>query len=232
MKKRKKNVVRRECDFFRRIKIILHFPHAWVCIILAGLAVIMLAVSSVLDNCGQAFWSSICANVFAGLVTGLAICLIGGAKQISTTKMHAQRQWLQHLADMLKTYMDDYHKLIRLRFEKFDGNQDLYDFYYDMCTHANDINVAIHQGAFNKALSFNPEKFCRKVFNYDAVAVGKKCDDLHEYVRMIDIDCPGSKEIAAEFGKVHPELMRLNSAVYSAIKDLDIRLSEMNKSII
>ena len=49
---------------------------------------------------------------------------------------------------------------------------------------------------------------------------------------MIEIDCPGSKEIAQQFATVHSELRKLNSAVYGAIRDLDVRLADIQKTIV
>ena len=72
----------------------------------------------------------------------------------------------------------------------------------------------------------------RKSFGYDSVAMGEKFDALHAYVEMIEIDCPSSKEIAKQFETVQPDLRKLNSAVYSAIRDLDVRLAEMGRSIV
>ena len=191
----------------------------------------MLFVSWLLKST-DSFWSSICANVFAGLVTGLVICLIGGAKQISITRMQAKKEWLQSLAKMLKIYLGDYNEMIKFHFNKYDGTPEVFDFYYDMSIHASNINVEIHQSAFNKTLSFNPDTYCRKQFGYDSVAMDERFDMLHDYVEMIEIDCPGSREIAKRFGTVHPELWKLNASVYDAIRDLDIRLADIRKTII
>lgn len=105
-------------------------------------------------------------------------------------------------------------------------------FYYDMSIHASNINVEIHQGTFNKALSFSPNQYCREAFGYDSVAMSEKFDALHAFVEMIEIDCPGSKEIAQQFATVHSELRKLNSAVYGAIRDLDVRLADIQKTIV
>lgn len=92
--------------------------------------------------------------------------------------------------------------------------------------------LKIHQGTFNKALSFNPNQYCREAFGYDSVAMSEKFDALHAFVEMIEIDCPGSKEIAQQFATVHSELRKLNSAVYGAIRDLDVRLADIQKTIV
>lgn len=229
--KNKKGVIRRDPEWWRFTKVILSFSHIRVCLIIAASAALMLFVSW-LSKDTQPFWSSICSNIFAGLVTGLVICLIGGAKQISIVRMQSKKEWLQNLTELLKMYLNDYHQMTRLHFDRFDGKQEIFDFYYDMSIHASNINVEIHQGTFNKALSFAPDQYCRKAFGYDSVAMGEKFDTLHAYVEMIEIDCPGSKEIAQQFATVHSELRKLNSAVYGAIRDLDARLADIQKTIV
>ena len=230
-RKVKNGVIRREPEVVRFTKVIFSFAHIWVCLILALLSAVMLYISWLL-KVTDSFWSSICANVFAGLVTGLVICLIGGAKQISITRMQAKKEWLQNLAALLKIYLGDYYEMIKLRFDKYDGTREVFDFYYEMSIHASNINVEIHQSAFNKILSFNPDKYCRKQFGYDSVVMGERFDTLHDYVEMIEIDCPSSREIAKRFETVHPELRKLNASVCDAIRDLDIRLTDIRKTII
>ena len=89
MKQKQKNVIRKESEWIRRTKIIISFPHVWVCVILAVAAGVMLYASWRLDSC-QKFWSSICANIFAGLVTGLAVCLVGGSIQKGCAQVDKQ----------------------------------------------------------------------------------------------------------------------------------------------
>lgn len=229
--KNKKGVIRRDPEWWRFAKVIFSFSHIRICLIIAASAAMMLFASWLIKD-AQPFWSSICANIFAGLVTGLVICLIGGAKQISIVRMQPKKEWLQNLAELLKVYLNDYHQMTRLHFDRFDGKQETFNFYYDMSIHASNINVEIHQGTFNEVLSFDPDQYCRKAFGYDSVAMGEKFDALHAYVEMIEIDCPGSKEIAQHFATVHSELRKLNSAVYGAIRDLDVRLADIQKTIV
>lgn len=61
--------------------------------------------------------------------------------------------------------------------------------------------------------------------------MSEKFDALHAYVDMIEIDCPGSQKNAQQFATVHAELRKLNSAVYGAIRDLDVHLVDIQKTI-
>ena len=227
----KKKPYRKKCGLLRKISAVFTFPHIWVCIAIAALSVVALVLSWRL-KCSQPFWSSIFANVFAGLITGLVVCFIGGVKQIHMVHMQSKLAWLKDTADLIKLYLNDHHKMQCMHFDKFNGEQETFDFYYNMSIRASNINMAIQQGSFNKTLSFNPDRYCRKSFQYDSVAMGAKFDHLHEFVEMIEVDCPSSKTIAKEFDAVHPELRKLNSAVHSTIRELEIRLSDIKKTIL
>lgn len=231
MKTRHKNIVRREPEILRRSKILVTFPHVWICIVITIAAVIMLFLSKALQE-SLAFWSSIFANIFAGLITGLVIYLVGGAKQIAIIKLQSQKEWLKELFEQIRLYMDDHDEMIKLHFEKYDGTQEIYDFYYDMSIHASNINVTVHQGTFNKTLLFDTDRYCLKKFDYNSVKMAERFDLLHEYVEMIDVNCPSSKEISQQFHTIHPELQKLRISVLGAMREIDIRLAELNRTII
>lgn len=218
-------------DHIQKIKMLFSFPHIWICGVLVLVSIIAIYISWKLQD-SDSFISSIFANIFAGLVTGLAICLISGVKQISILQMQGKRAWLVELAQMLKIYLGDYHKLIQYKFDKFNGNHDDFIFFYDMSIHASDINAFVAQSSFNKTLAFNPHKYSLSNLGYDAAKMGEKFDLLHEKVEMIEIDLPSSRAIEGYFKEIHPDLRKLNSAVYSAIRDLDVRLSDIQKTII
>ena len=99
-----------------------------------------------------------------------------------------------------------------------------------MSIHASNINVEMHQGTFNNnALSFNPSSYCREAFGHGSAAMSEKVDALHAFAEITEIDCPGSKEITQQFATVHSELRKPNSAVYGAIRDLDVHLADIQK---
>ena len=74
--KSKKSIDRHKRKYFD-----LRFPHIRTALVISTLAIIALVASWMLDCQGIPFWSSIFANIFAGFVTGLIICIISGKKQ-------------------------------------------------------------------------------------------------------------------------------------------------------
>lgn len=223
--KEKNKTQKSHCNWFR-------LPHVFVGVIIFGAAVVSLIAAIILHNQKLEFASSILANIFAGLITGLIICLISGIKQKTTVDMNEKKEWLQKLSVLLKIYFADYDKLVRLNFDKFNGDENLYIFFYDAHTHANDVNTEILQKQFDKNIDFSPRNYCKETLQYDAEALMDTFEDLHAFVEHIDIDCPSSKEILEHFNTVHSKLKALNSSIYTEIRELDSKLAKMRNSVL
>lgn len=86
------------------------------------------------------FWSSIFANIFAGLITGLVICLIAGSKQRTIAELESQQNFLIELSAKIKEFQSLYHELLKKQFTQFDGNEEFFNFIYDVGSHANWVN--------------------------------------------------------------------------------------------
>ena len=216
----------------KRGKIIRSFYHIKMAFVIAVLAIVVLITSIVLHVLDAEFSASIFANIFAGLITGLIICLVNGAKQKNTTELNAKREWLKELSTMIHKYLNGYNHLSRFKFDKFNGDDNIYNFIYDVHVYANDINAEILQKQFDKTVNFKPRDYCKEKFNYDAYSLIDSFDELHEKVEHIDIDCPSSKNILDYFKPTHFELLKINMKVHQEIRDLDIQISELSRTII
>ena len=216
----------------KRVKIIISFYHNKMDNVIAILAVGALITSILLNLFDAVFSASIFANIFAGLITGLIICLVSGAKQKNTTELNAKREWLKELSTMIHKYLNGYNHLSRFNFDKFNGDENIYNFIYDVHVFANDINAEILQKQFDKTVNFKPRDYCKEKFNYDACSLIDSFDELHDKVEHIDIDCPSSKNILDYFKPTHFELLKLNMNVHEEIRDLDIQISELSRTII
>ena len=223
-------------QLFKRVKyktsLICSFPHFWICILIILLAVVSLVISHFLYRSNQDYLSSIFSNIFAGLITGLIICLLSGVKQFYVAKLKNKKNWLEHIRGMVSDYIDLFHMLTEKQFTTFDGDEELFNFIYDVGSHANWVNEDILQSTFDKLLSFNPREYCKKYLNYDAYALAEDFSELHDYLYELDINYPSKKEILSYFEKVHKSLQRLYSNAYRQLQDIDIRLQETEKSII
>lgn len=146
-----------------RSSLILSFPHFWICILIILLAIASLAISSILYKNAQEYLSSVFANIFAGLVTGLVICLLSGVKQLYIAKLENKKNWLEHIRSMICEYNDFFQKLMKKPFASFDGDEELFAFIYDVGAHANWVNEDILQSTFDRLLSFNPRNYCKNI---------------------------------------------------------------------
>lgn len=216
----------------KRGKSVVIFYHIRMTIVIAALAIAALLTSILLNLFDAEFSASIFANIFAGLITGLIICLVSGSKQKNSTELNAKREWLKELSTMIHRYLNGYNHLSRFKFDKFNGDENIYNFIYDVHVYANDINAEILQKQFDKTVNFKPREYCKEKFNYDACSLIDSFEDLHDKVEHIDIDCPSSKNIIDYFKPTHFELLKLNMKVHEEIRDIDIQISKLSRTII
>lgn len=216
----------------RKLKRIFSIPHIKTAIIILVSAIITLITSGILHLFKSSFWSSIFANVFAGLITGLIICMISGIKQKSISDINTKIMWLQELSGLIKVYFSDYNKLTRLKFDKFNCDENLYILFSDADVHANDVNSAILQKQFSETIDYSPCQYVKEHLHYDAEKLIQDFRVLHEKVGYIDISCPSSKVIVSYFNNVDKELHKLNFAVCGEIRELEKKLIKIQKAII
>lgn len=228
---RKQKFVRFFNGIKRKVLLYASFPHLWLAGIILILAIVTLLASMYLDYSENKFWSSICANIFAGLLTGLILCLIAGTKQVFVGGLTSKKHYLETLNSKIKEYYQQFHELRARRFPVFDGSEELFGFIYDTGACANGINEFILQSSFDKKLAFSPREYCKKKFQYDAYALADAYEELHINLYEVDIQYPSKKEILGYFDVVDKEIRKLNSAVYQELQEIDIRLEAINRAI-
>ena len=226
-----KRINRNITTFFKQVLLFFSFPHIWACLAILGSAIITLFCSYHM-RISNPYWASILGNISAGLITGLVICLISGFKHISETILISKKTWLQKLQKQIQEYTRSFHKLACTNFSSYNGDESLFSFIYDTASRANWVNSEILQSSYNKTLSFNPRQYCKKHFDYDAYSLSDLFDELHDNVYLIDVNYPTKEKIMEYFEKVNSEMNKLNHAIYSAIVEIDIRLSMLEKTII
>ena len=216
----------------RKLSLYASFPHLWIAGIIFLLAIISF-LTSVYFNCtGIDFWSTIYTNISIGLLTGLVLCLIAGTKQVFVAKLNSKKHFLEELHAKIMDFCQLYYELKGKPFMQFDGSTELFDFIYDTGSHANWVNDYVLQSSFNEVLSFDPRKYCKKKFHYDAFSLVDVYEELHINLYEVDIRNPSKKEILDYFSVVEKELRQLNSAICQEIKEIDIRLETVNHSIL
>lgn len=225
-KAQKKDIEKRH----KRKSVDLQFAHNKIVLLIAFFALVALAVAWLLDVAGIAFWSSIVANIFAGLITGLVICLIAGTKQITIAKLESQKSFLETLSGKIKEFQTLYNELLRRPFTQYDGTEELFDFIYDVGAHANWVNDFILQGSFDELLALNPREYCKEM-GYDAFDLADTYEELHINLYGVDVDCPTKKHILQYFEKVEKALRGLNNSAFHKIQEIDSQLEKIKYSL-
>ena len=206
------------------------FPHIKIVFVIAVSALLSLIASIALDHFDVPFWSSILANIFAGLLTGLVICLVSGTKQIAITKLESEVGFLNTLDTKIQDFQNLYNELLRKPFKKYDDTEEMFVFIYDVGSHANWVNEFILQGSFDERLALEPVKYCKQM-GYDSRALAKDYEDLHDNLRCIDVDCPTKKEILAYFDVVVKALRGLRNAVNLRQTVIEAQLERIKYSL-
>ena len=226
---RNRKASRKNIDRHKRKKMDLSLPHNKVALGATFIALGSLLISWKMDSCGISFWSSIFANIFAGLITGLVICLIAGRKQRTIAELESQQNFLVELSAKIKEFQSMYHELLRKQFAQFDRDEELFNFIYDVGSHANWVNDYILQGSFNEQLAIDPTTYCKEM-GYDALALVDEYEDLHVKLYSIDVDNPTKKQIIQYFNKVEKALRALGGAIYHQQQSISLKLDRIKYS--
>lgn len=109
-----------------RIKMYLQMPHIIAALIIFGLAIISLVIS-ILTIESSPYLSSLIANIFAGLITGLIIYLLSAIKSITVFKIECQIKFLKGITLKCNEYFQMYSKM-RLKKNSFNNTDEYYDY--------------------------------------------------------------------------------------------------------
>lgn len=207
-----------------QLKIYAGFPHVYVTVLIFIITLVALFISL------RAYWKnenlifSISSNIFAGLLTGLILCLIGGTKKIFVVRVKSKKAYLEKLGNLLKDYFKLKNELLKKNFQGYDGTEELFSFIYDVGSHANWVNDFILQSSFEKNLFIDSIDYCKKHFDYDALALVDVFEDLHINLCEIDIEYPSKKQILAYFNEVDKHLGKLKNRVTQELSNVNIMI--------
>lgn len=225
-KKKTKSVAERH----NRKTLDFSLPHIRIVGLISIVALLSLIASLALDHFGKPFWSSILANIFAGLLTGLVICVISGVKQVMIAKLEVESVFLNELNSKIKEFQDLYNELLRKPFTQYDDTEEMFDFIYNVGAHANWVNEFILQGAFDERLALNPMECCKHM-GYDSLELDKAYEDLHNNLCGVDVDCPTKKEILGYFRPVEKALRGLRNAVNLRQTEIEAQIEKVKYSL-
>ena len=228
MKKAQRNIKKA----FLYVTELFRLPHIVLSLILLFLSVLAIIISYKTKT-DYPFLSSVLSNVFAGLITGIAICLITGTKQLFNYKTEKTIAFLKEVHQACLSFGDEYKKMIEFSRDKNNSREDLFDIIYDVVCNGNEIDNLISQGQFNKTIPFNPYSYFTTKLNYDAIEQKKKNSEIRESILYsLNADTVTSKELIILFRPMVDNVFTLNGKVLSKIREIEIRKNISGKTFI
>lgn len=195
-------------------------------IILLAISIMCLLISL---NTANETVSSILSNVFAGLITGIAICLISGLRGVTSYHIKGKIEWLENLHNECFDFIEKHRKLLLL---DLSDNNSACEKIYDIICVATNINVNISQSQFNKKLCFDVIKFCKKELNYDWEKTQNIYAKVREEILILDVRTTTRKNIIKMFYEVNSIILRLNHAISSKLDELKTQQNMINRFFI
>lgn len=215
----------------RSISLFFSLPHLLITLVVIILAVITLLISSHLQT-KDPFASSVLSNVFAGLVTGIVLCIISSIKAVSLYRTERIISWLNDLhSDFLK-FNELHHKLLTAKKEDYKSEKDFTDFVYDVLCAGNDITSKISQDRFDTSLPFNTYRYCKRHFKYDAVMFLEENSKIRETVMSIDFNTTAQKELRKTFDDMEKSLFSLNGKIIAKTRELNAKKNALSSSFV
>lgn len=211
---------------WRYVSFAFQLPHFVITLILLASSIICLLISL---NMANETVSSILSNVFVGLITGIAICLISGLRSITSYRINGKIEWLENLHNECIDFMKMHRGVLLLDISNTDK---AYEKIYDLICKASGINTTISQSQFNKKLCFNAITFCKKKLNYDCEQTKNLYAEVRDKIIDLDVNTITKKELLKIFSEVDAIITKLNGAVIHKIEELKTQQNMVNRFFI
>ena len=228
LKLKLKNIIKK---IKRSIRLFFSLPHLLTTFVVVILAVITLMISSYLQA-KEPFVSSVLSNVFAGLVTGIVLCVISSIKVVSLYRTERILSWLNDIHNDFLEFNKLHHKLLFIKAEDFKSENEFYDFTYDVLCAGNNIASKISQDSFDTSLPFNTYNYCKRYFNYDAVVFLKENENIRECVINLDFTTVTQKELRETFYNMEKSLFSLNAKIIAKTRELNAKKNAISTSFV
>lgn len=227
-----KKALRKLKKAFLYLTELFRLPHIVLSLILVCLSILVIIISYKTQK-NYPFLSSVLSNVFAGLITGIAICLITGAKQLFNYKAEKTIAFLKDVHEACMSFLEAHHKMLELSADKNYSRTDFDNVIYDVVCNGNEIDNMISQGQFNKTIPFNPYVYFQTKLSYDALKQKKKNDEIRETIQYsLNADTVTPKELIVLFKPMVDNTFTLNGKVLSKIREIEIRKNISGKTLI
>lgn len=217
-------------NVFKSIHISITFPVFWVAIIIIIGMICSLAISNYYNEIDEAYLSSIFANIFAGLITGLTITVLSGTKSVYVAYLEGKLEWLAKTHEMILLHFHKKNELLHSITKTTDDG--FFELAYDAGGTANHVNERIMQSTFDKVKWFDPSKYLKKKHNYNCIEMSSVLNELKETIQCYGEDSTKRKFIIDEIQDKTRNIHILNHDILEDINILKIRIAASKKSVI
>ncbi len=214
---------------FMFIKTISLFPHFWFTVFIITLVIITLLLSKHYSDMGNSFSSSIFANLFAGLVTGLVITIMAGIKNTYCAILHGRCAWLTETHKMILIFFENKHALYG--YKKM-TDEEFFNKAYDAGGSANHVNERIIQSTFDKVNWFDPSEYIKIKYKYNAIEKADDMESLHVFISNNGEDSIYRRDIIKKIELVSDSMFRLNSDILNDVRNMEVKLNVLAKSML
>lgn len=204
-------------------------PHLWILVIIFALSIIACVISAT-NIKRNPYVSSVFANIFAGLITGVVISLISTIKSASLYRTECLIAWLEALHKDILDYKEMYKKIIVFKKGDIEDDEIFYNYVYDTLCLGNSVNLTISQGRFDYSLPFDSYNYIKNKLGYDAIECAKNNEELREKIIELDVKSVTPKELRRLFDEMDRQLTILNHDILKHIVYLKARRKAINIS--
>ena len=170
--------------------------------------------------------SSLFSNIFAGLITGLVLSGLSGAKQIYLASQLQKAEWIRQLQQKIA----DYHKMRTGFLSNNLQGLVIEDYIYDMGAHASWVKDFILQSSFDRRLSFNTINYCKRNYGFDFDKFTEESEKLHD--ELMVFSCTDKRIAIDLFTEIDRFLNALYSKTITDLRDIETKVSAAQRSII
>lgn len=207
-----------------KLKRWLSFPQVRIFFVILFLSVLTLILAIEISN---GFWSSIMSNIFAGLVTGLVLFLLSGARQIYVADLEEHLQWLKNLNNTL----NEYRPLLAQYRQKHAQGEERYNNLYEILCKGNNVLEYLRWDPSNKLYGFESCQYIMKEYEIDVSVMTEHSKALYDKLRY-EVLPDNDKDALDWFKQFDHDLNELHKAVEYDIENREIRLASVKRSII
>ena len=210
-------------NYWKNIKLYMSFPQVWLFLSILVFAAIALVLSF---SIRESTTSSLFSNIFAGLITGLVLSGLSGAKQIYLASQLQQAEWIRQLQQKIA----DYHKMRTGFLSNNLQGLVIEDYIYDMGAHASWVKDFILQSSFDRRLSFNTINYCKRNYGFDFDKFTEESEKLHD--ELMVFSCTDKRIAIDLFTEIDRFLNALYSKTITDLRDIETKVSAAQRSII